>query len=169
MDEAKLKELYDLHYYNLCGYCLKRFIYNLPLVQDIVQEVFIRVWESDIDFESDKHAYSILYKSAKNGCLNMLKSKRYKVRFGCLNAKPQDKPYTNEENDTQDKIIMLTHFISTLAPRSKKIIDLQLEGLTDSKIGEALGISINTVKFSKKHSYAKLRNLLEPEFKRLNI
>jgi RNA polymerase sigma-70 factor (ECF subfamily) len=48
-------------------------------------------------------------------------------------------------------------YIQDLPTKSKKVMDLHLEGLTNDEIKDYLGVSISTVKTLKSISYRKIR------------
>ena len=48
----------------------------------------------------------------------------------------------------------------SFAPRSKKVILLSLQELSNGEIAEQLGISINSVRTLKQNAYKKLKGLL---------
>ena len=54
--------------------------------------------------------------------------------------------------------------IDELAPRSKKVILLSLQELSNGEIAEQLGISINSVRTLKQNAYKKLKGLLRDYF-----
>lgn len=54
--------------------------------------------------------------------------------------------------------------VSKLSPERRKVIIYSMEGLTNKKIAEKIGVSINTVKTLKNKAYRLLRKELELPF-----
>ena len=64
----------------------------------------------------------------------------------------------------QEAIEAVRQAVASLSGRSRQVIRLTLDGKTNPEIAEALGISVNTVKFAKKEAYVKLRRCLGNEY-----
>ena len=71
------KNLFEKLYSSLCLFANK-YLDNLELSRDIVQDVFIKIWEDKIEFNDENTIKSYLYTSVKNRCLYYLKSKNHK-------------------------------------------------------------------------------------------
>ncbi|AUP78724.1 RNA polymerase sigma-70 factor [Flavivirga eckloniae] len=156
------KKLFESLYPQLCVFAYK-YLNDLDLSKDIVQEVFLKVWEDKIAFENESHATGFFYKSVKNKSLNYLKSKQYKSteRYELANMEA----YETEEFYMSEAVVIETsavieNAISTLPEKAAKVIRLSIEDYTNNQIADELSISINTVKDHKKVAYRKLRSLL---------
>lgn len=116
---------------------------------DIVQEVFIRLWENRAKIQSNQDLWTYLYVLTKRLALNKLRSiKRSQSCFEHLwrgLSEPADSTYNMlvaKELKTQ-----LQEFLESLPPQQKKVFSLsRLEGFSYQEIAEQLGISPNTVK-----------------------
>ncbi|WP_408612124.1 sigma factor [Flavivirga spongiicola] len=51
-----------------------KYLNDLEISKDLVQEVFVEVWEDQIAFKNKNHATGFFYKTVKNKCLLFLKS-----------------------------------------------------------------------------------------------
>jgi DNA-directed RNA polymerase specialized sigma24 family protein len=80
MHKLTLKEYKNVFNEQYAGLCLfsNKYISNLDVSKDIVQDVFIKVWEEEIEFQNDATIKSYLYTSVKNRSLDYLKSSHYK-------------------------------------------------------------------------------------------
>ena len=71
------KGLFDRLYASLCLFSNK-YVRDLEVSKDLVQDVFIKIWEDKVAFKNENNIKSYLYTSVKNKSLDYLKSKRYK-------------------------------------------------------------------------------------------
>ncbi|MHA7109409.1 RNA polymerase sigma factor [Sunxiuqinia elliptica] len=158
------KYLYANFYPSLCSFASSFFKQN-DLVEDIVQDVFIRLWRSDSKFNSTRALKSYLYFSVKNACLNSIRD----------NSKLSDIDFSSDneiqamvlEDKSIEQLLIEEEFyrqihvaIEKLSPERKRIILLSLEGFSNKEIAEELDISINTVKSLKLRAYSVLRKEL---------
>ena len=160
------KEIYDSLYVSLCLFA-NNYVHNLDLAKDLVQEVFIKVWEDKIEFKNESAVKSYMYMAVKNKSLDFLKSKQYK---STENLSLKDIVALNNETFYLKEVIIeeastrIEIAINTLPKKCAQIIRLSLNGLSNSEIAQHLNISINTVKAQKKNAYKKLRPLLKNYF-----
>lgn len=169
MYQLSLKEyrkLFDSLFVSLCVFANK-YVNNLDVSKDVVQDVFIKVWENKIEFKNEKTIKSYLYTAVKNKSLDHLKSKRVKTTE---NYSPSDiekldnKTYFLREVVIEETSSIIDNAINTLPFRCAQIIRLSIKEFTNPQIAEELGISINTVKAQKKIAYKRLRPLLKDYF-----
>lgn len=69
------KEVFRLLYPRLKGYC-NLFITEDNLVEDIIQESFIALWENRGPLKTDKRIDSLIFVMLRNRCLNELRKQR---------------------------------------------------------------------------------------------
>lgn len=72
------KKLFERLYPQLCVFAYK-YLNDLEISKDIVQDIFLEVWEDKITFVNENHTISFFYKAVKNRCLDCLKNKRFKI------------------------------------------------------------------------------------------
>lgn len=154
--------LFKSLYPQLCVFAYK-YLNNLETSKDIVQEVFIKVWEDKTAFQDEDHTTGYFYKAVRNKCLNHLKSKRHLLteRYGPENLEI----YGTEEFLMSEAVIVETtviieNAIRTLPDKAAQVIRLSIKDYTNDEIAKTLSISVNTVKDHKKVAYHKLRKLL---------
>lgn len=120
--------------------------------RDIVHDVFARLLDGDIRFESGK-AEAFLLSCVRNSCLNVMRSHDYRERA------MRDFPINDEASDDSEafesEIKALQNGISRLTPPvCREIILLHYRhGLTFKEIATRLGVSETTI-------YKHLRNAL---------
>ncbi|TYQ00193.1 RNA polymerase sigma-70 factor (ECF subfamily) [Tenacibaculum adriaticum] len=167
--KLSLKEyenLFDKQYVSLCLFA-NNYISDLEVSKDLVQDVFIKIWEYKIKFQSENSIKSYLYTSVKNKSLDYLKNKRVKTTdyFSIAEMeKLETEPFFLSEVVISETSSIIEQAINTLPNKCAIIIRMSIKNFTNSQIAEELNISINTVKTQKKIAYKKLRPLLKDHF-----
>ncbi|WP_340156482.1 RNA polymerase sigma-70 factor [uncultured Winogradskyella sp.] len=156
------KSLFETLYPSLCLFANK-YLNDMDTSKDIVQEVFIKIWEQDIQYPNLYAIKSLLYKSVKNRCLDYLKSRYHRSM-----VQSPDIDFNHMVTDTFfytqltliDTYAHLETAIKQLPKKSEAVIRLTLNAYTNKEIAEELSISKNTVKSQKRIAYKKLRHTL---------
>ncbi len=161
-DRVLYKRLYDTYYAALCHYA-SRLLRNIASEEDVVQDVFVKFWETDTVFNTTRAVTSYLYRAVYNACLNLLRDCKefaggmtlFDQLFADFNS------FDNERFLLEDEYFRQIYIaIDTLAFQRRQIILKTLEGKTIGEIANELNISINTVKTLKKKAYSELRKKL---------
>ncbi|MFC2138375.1 RNA polymerase sigma-70 factor [Bacteroidota bacterium] len=156
-NKNEFKILFNSFYPALCSFA-SSFNLKTEQAEDIVQEVFITLWDKIEDFNNENAIKSFLYTSVKNKCINYLEHKK-------VIQKHADHAKNNSFNTSNfdDQIIeeethrLIYHAINELPASCKNILLLSINGLKNSEIAEDLNLSINTVKTQKKIAYKQLK------------
>lgn len=165
-DEKMWGSFYDCYYAPLCSY-VSRILQSDHEVEDLVQEVFIAVWEGERTFSDIRELTNYLYRACYNNALIHLRNTR--LHDTILQSLGEEKTPPDEDElyamTVREEVIrQLYHFIEELPPEQRRIILLRAEGHSWERIAELLGISINTVKTQKSRSYKFLRGKLDSSF-----
>ena len=139
-----------------------RYIKNEADAEEIVQEVFVKVWEarSKIDIYSsfESFLFTIAYNSTISLFRKRLSEKKYLEYLKLLQhlEKAPDLIDEIQFNDLNSKVQMLLNELTT---RQKEIFLLSREdGLSHEEIAKKLDISVNTVKKHMVNTLAFLRS-----------
>lgn len=158
-DVHRWGEFYNRFYSPLCAYVAK----ILPVqeeVEDLVQEVFIAIWEGKRCFEDIRELTNYLYRACYNNTL--LYIRKHQLQDSALYALTEELHADNDQIYTltlKEEVIRQLYFhIEELPTEQQRIIKLRIKGHTWEEIASLLGISINTVKTQKSRSYKFLRD-----------
>lgn len=139
-----------------------RYIKNEADAEEIVQEVFVKVWEarSKIDIYSsfESFLFTIAYNSTISLFRKRVREKKYLEYLKFLQhlEKAPDLIDEIQFNDLNGKVQML---LNKLTPRQKEIFLLSREErLSHEEIAKKLDISVNTVKKHMVNTLAFLRS-----------
>lgn len=157
-DRERWGDFYDRYYAALCTYVSK--ILPIPVaVEDLVQEVFISVWEGKRIFADEKELTNYLYRACYNNTLLYIRNHQiHDVALSkMLEAQKEEEDRIYALTVKEEIIRQLYQHINDLPPEQRRIILLRIEGFTWEEIAEQLNVSINTVKTQKTRSYRFLR------------
>lgn len=157
------KKLFDTFYPSLCVFSSK-YTNNLESSKDIVQEVFIKVWNDKRLLSEEDNMKAFLYTAVRNKSLDFIKSKEFRSKTRLQTDsldELESQTYFEKQVLIEETSRLVNEAISTLPYRCKRIINLSLKGLENKQISEELSISLNTVKTQKRIAYQKLRPLLK--------
>ncbi len=145
-EQKGFKAIFDLYYKPLC-LIASRLIPDLNTAEDIVQTVFIGIWEGKKLQRVQTSIRSYLIKAVRNACMDQLEKNRKHIEL--LTAATSGAEWMNPDNTTE-----VFHFpqnlaqaINRLPDGSKKVLNLvYYEGYSYKKTASLLNISVNTVK-----------------------
>lgn len=138
--------------------------------EDVVQKVFIALWEEDVYFTTLNSLRNFLYNSVKNASLNHLKHKDVEERY--LSSFVWEDMV---ESDLDEKIMieelyrLLFATIDKLPEKCREIFLLHLKGMSNQEIAEFLNLSVLTVKTQKNRAIHFLQERLGCLFPFLNL
>jgi len=153
--------IYEMFSHKLFSFVFK-ILKNEAEVDDIVQEVFVKIWESRNKLEDYKLLNSYIFTIAYNSSIDLIRKRISNEKYievlrnsSIINIAPSiiSQIEYNELNAQVEKLI------SDLPDRQKQVYLLHREeGLTYPEIAEHLGISKNTV---ENHMVKALKYLRE--------
>jgi RNA polymerase sigma-70 factor (ECF subfamily) len=163
-DYKAFKLLFESYYDILCNFSLK-FVDESYVADDVVQEVFINIWEKRKTLEISGSVKSYLYTAVKNRCLNRLKAdKSRKLNTDYFFAQG-DKVVDHSEIEQEEFRDHLFSCIEKLPPRCKEVfIRSRFDDLKQEKIAELLDITLKTVKAQIGKALKLLKTCLQPSY-----
>ncbi|WP_344927460.1 RNA polymerase sigma-70 factor [Aquimarina addita] len=141
------KAMFNQHYSWLCSYIYK-ISKDESLAQDIVQIVFINLWEKRKTITINSSTKNYLLRSCHNQYLKHLRSINSQcTRLDTLKLETLCELYEEEETAWKEqKIKDINVAIEALPPKCKQVFILhKFEHIKYKEIAEIMGISIKTV------------------------
>lgn len=149
--------MFDIYYEALVKYA-NRFLPLLDECEDLIQDIFVSLWEKENSFPDETSLKVFLYKSVRNKCYNVIKHNKVKDKYAeSVVVSLEDDNLFLEQVLEEEIVRQLYQAIEVLPPRKKEIIKLSLKGLKNTEIAEELQIKLQTVKTLKSQSYTILR------------
>ena len=154
--------LFRQYYPSMCVIAGK-LVANREVAEDIVQDVFIRLWEKKAEYDKIPDFRTFLYVAVRNLCYNYLRDKNKTIDFSQIEL--PDKQLSFQEQLIQEETYrLISNAIAELPVQSGKIMRLALEGKQNKEISEILGIAVTTVKTLKYNALKMLKNSLKGYF-----
>jgi RNA polymerase sigma-70 factor (family 1) len=147
--------------------------YMVPLddAEDITSDVFVRLWRSREQWYTINNVKAFLYVSARNGCLDFLKTqKRKSVReqkvAGILE---QEQTYILRSEIESDLISLIKAEIDSLPGHCRTVFTMSyFDGYENAEIAKKLSISDKTVRNLKSIALNTIRKNLQNKGLQLN-
>ena len=161
-DKDAFSQIFNHFYQPLC-YFGQRIIGDDAGTEDIVQDVFVRLWQKYRDFETIESLKSFLYVSVKNACFNSLESNVVKLKHqSYVTANGGDEETTILHSLIRAEVLrQVFDAVETLPEQCRKVIKMTFEeGKKPKEIAEELGITISTVNNQKMRGISLLKDRL---------
>ena len=159
---SAFSELYARYKGRLMYFC-KRFLKDDATSEDLIQDVFIQLWETRNTLNKELSFSGYVHTLTQNRILNMFRKVDIHSRF-VQNILTNRKETTNQTEDSiidNDYAELLNRAIETLSPKQKDVFRLsRLQGLTYKEIAEILHISVDTVQEHASLALKKIRDYL---------
>ncbi len=151
--------LFKKYYLSMCMVAC-RIVDDEDIAKDIVQEVFIRLWEKRETYDFSTTPDIFLYVTVKNKCFDYLRKQKKMPAQDNLEA--ADNEYFFRDILIEEETYRIVYeAIDALPTQSRRVIKLSLEGKQNKEISEEMGISVNTVKSLKYKAMDVLRVALK--------
>ena len=156
------EKIFHEYYASLC-YFANKFVQDEDMAKDIVQEVFVRFWESKGRFENRVALKSFLYSCVQNGALNYLDKLRVREnvgkQLGLAVEEAEDVFRFEVEADVFEEIFVA---IEELPEECRRIFKMSyIEFLDIKTICERLGVAESTVKTQRQRAKKYLKERLQ--------
>ena len=132
---------------------------DATFAEDLVQEVFMKVWEKRETLEINEAMQAYLYRSCYNAALNFLKTQKQSTDIDTLEIPLAGGETAEKTLNLQETEARIQKAIDALPPKTKMVFTLsRFEELSYKEIAERLDISLKSV---EKHMGIALQRLRE--------
>jgi|SRR5215203_38813 RNA polymerase sigma-70 factor, ECF subfamily len=164
--EAALSALYDRYARTVYGVGLK-ILGNRSLAEDLVQEVFLKVWRSADTFDSSRGSFSTwLYRVTRSCALDLYRKRASRVR-----QVPDGAPHIAAARDSSagpQEVVdeswlswRVSRALEALDAPRREVIELAyFGGLSQREVSERTGVPLGTVKTRTASAFRRLRREL---------
>lgn len=133
---------------------------------DVVQNVFIKIWENLAGFRGDAKLYTWIYRIASNEALNFLQQKKRKLRLVQEAAEEggQQDHQTSPNPDGEVVYARLQNAIQQLPEKQRLVFNLRyFEEMPYEEMARVTETSIGALKASYHHAVKKMEELLKAD------
>lgn len=160
VSEKEFIKIYNTHRQQVSRICMGYFKGNESIAKEVVQDVFIKVWEKLADFRGDSSIATWIYRITVNTCLMYLRSKKRKVEIQ-IEALPEVISEELDDSVKNDQLKKLYACIHELEELNRIIILTVLEGLSYEEIAGIVGVSEDTLRVRIHRIKKKLTNCVK--------
>ncbi|MCY4562703.1 MAG: sigma-70 family RNA polymerase sigma factor [Flavobacteriaceae bacterium] len=157
-DESAYGYMIDVYDHRLCLYA-NSLVSNILLAEDIVQNVYLKVWEKRHKLNPELSLTSFLFKSVYNDCITEFHKNKQITALKRKYIEELDAIFEDKDQDSLERLIkMVTLAIQELPPKCKQIFLLsKKEGLTHIEIAEYLNLSPKTIERHITMAFSRIR------------
>ncbi|MFD1630453.1 RNA polymerase sigma factor [Pseudopedobacter beijingensis] len=165
-DENKRQEAFSLllkKYQQKVYWHIRRMVINHDDADDLVQDVFIKVWKNLDNFRQDSQLYTWLYRIATNECITFLNKKKDKLNVSYEEMAEKLGDSLNDDNYFTGEEIQkkLQQAILTLPEKQRLVFNMKYyDDLKFQEISDILGTSVGALKTSYHLAVKKIENFL---------
>ena len=130
---------------------IRRMVLNHDDADDLVQDVFIKVWKNLSDFRQDAQLYTWIYRIATNESVSFLNKKKAKNNISIDDVSEQLSNSLNEEDCFTGDAIQkkLQQALLTLPSKQKLVFIMKYyDDMKFQEISDVLGTSVGALKAS---------------------
>ena len=154
-----VEELYRAHRSRALAIA-RRILRDPAEAEDLVQEVFSRMWNGELPFHGRSSCATWLYRVMVNRSINGLRARRRRGRLELSPAEGADPESTAAARERWRQVVGV---LGQLSAQHRELLTLrELHGLSYPEISERLGIPEGTVKSALNRARARLETLLPP-------
>jgi RNA polymerase sigma-70 factor (family 1) len=146
-DHSSFHELYDRFSMQIYGNVL-RMVKDVDLAQEILQEVFVKVWEKRNIIDPDKAFSSFLHQIARNMIYDHFRKLAVAKKFETHLITIGDNTYSHIEEELiyKESNQLFLNAVAQLSPQRKQVFTLcKIEGKSYHEVSDLLQISTSTV------------------------
>jgi len=162
LNKDLFEQLFKEHFVHLCGFA-QNYVPDLDDAKEIVQDVFINLWNKRETITSDKSVKSYLFTSVKNRCFNFIRdNKKFRSNILDVDIADYETPYENDSFSGHELQNKIDKAISDLPEKCRQVFKLsRIEELKYKEIAEKLNISVKTVEAQMSKALKVLREELK--------
>ncbi|HVF50985.1 MAG TPA: sigma-70 family RNA polymerase sigma factor [Pyrinomonadaceae bacterium] len=162
-DEKAFASLYDQYSPILFG-LLVRILHSRPEAEDVLQEVFLQVWQRAASFDETRgRPFTWLVTLARSRAIDRLRSSNARERLATASAQglTEDFVDTSAETFRAEQSEVVQRALAAIPEEQRRALALAyFEGLSQTEIAARLQEPLGTVKTRMRSGMTKLRELL---------
>ncbi|CAL1520370.1 RNA polymerase sigma-70 factor [Chitinophaga sp. MM2321] len=152
--------VYERHFQELAMTAF-RYVKDAGIAQELVQEVFIKIWEQPALLDENGALRAYLYKAVINHAINYLKREKNIARHHSLIAASLTDSYLQDLQEEQELKLLIYQEIEKLPRQCCKVFKMsRFDGLKYREIADQLSLSEKTVENHIIHALKVLRENL---------
>lgn len=161
-DEQAFASLYRRYSSTLLGFLI-RILDSLPEAEDVLQEVFVHIWQRAADFDETRgRVFTWLATISRSRAVDRLRATGTRDRLEAKASHEQPKAVADALSDTirtEQREELLDALDSIPEEQRHALLLAYFEGLSQSEIAERTATPLGTIKTRTREGLRKLRDL----------
>ena len=163
LNHLNYKRLFEELYEPLCNLAFS-VLGDYDASEDVVQEVFVHLWQLRKKLEIKTNVKSYLYSAVRNKAIEKLRRQKLDDKYILITKATQ---LLFEEEDTGDieKFIFIEKLYSAidkLPDKCRMVFKMaKLDGMTYNEISQELNLSVKTIESQMRRAFILLRDMLK--------
>jgi len=145
-----------------------KYVKSESIAEDILQEVFLALWENRIKIKTDISIGGWLFTVSYNKSIAVLKKQLKAQIFAAETQNLQDSCFVmleNEEVEYQNKVSLLEEAVNCLPAHKQKVYRLnKFDNMKPEEISEELGLTVISVKYYIKQSTKQVKRYVQLKY-----
>ena len=163
-DVSAFKNLMNKHIRYVASVAQK-YIWIKEDVEEVVQEVFVKVWQNIGSYDSKRKFTTWLYRITVNCCFDLLRKQKINSSFEEYDDESKDLSRKNQETDKAvltDELITIIKKIAAKLSNTQRIVFtmIDLDKITIKETSEILSMSTSSVKANLSYARKEVRTKL---------
>lgn len=158
-EKIAVEALYDMYSASLFG-VIVRIVNDEALAEDILQDTFIKVWNSFPSYSTEKgRLFTWMVNIARNLAIDKIRSKDFKNQTKNQELE-NNVTFIDEQRNTvyKPELLGVRDLVEQLKPEQKSILDLvYFKGYTHVEAADELGVPLGTIKTRLRAAITQLR------------
>lgn len=143
---------------------IRKMVIDHDDADDLVQEVFVKVWKHIDNFREDAQLYTWIYRIATNECLNFLRKKRNKffIPINDVQNELSQKLDSSSHIDGDEIQMKLQKALLILPDKQRLVFNMKyFDEMKYEEISEITGTSVGSLKASYHHAVKKIEHFIK--------
>ena len=143
---------------------IRKMVIDHDDADDLVQEVFVKVWKNLNKFREDSQLYTWVYRIATNECLNFLRKKRNKFFIPIHDVQNEltQKLESSPHIDGDEIQLKLQKALIKLPDKQRLVFNMKyFDEMKYEEISEITETSVGSLKANYHHAVKKIENYLK--------
>jgi RNA polymerase sigma-70 factor, ECF subfamily len=170
-DQLSLRYFFEKYYDSLCNY-INLYIHDRSVSEDLVQDIFIYLWEKRRSIKLESSVKSYLFRAARNKYLNYFRDEKchHSIEMEVSAKSNIFENTTDNSLDLKQLEDIINDSINNLAPRCREVYLLHSrEELSYKEIASKMNLSVKTVENQMTIALKKLREQLAPYYEQIFV
>ena len=145
---------------------IRKMVIDHDDADDLVQDVFVKVWNNIEKFREDAQLYTWIYRIATNECLNFLakKKRRFMIPLGDVSHELSSKLDSGSMIDGDEIQLRLQKALLKLPDKQRLVFNMKyFDDMKYDEISEITDTSVGSLKASYHHAVKKIEEILGNE------